>query len=522
MKHGALKIALLYFVISLLWVVLSDKVLFLIGISRHPGVIYLLSTFKGFLFISATAATLYFLIRKNEKDLLSNEIRYREIYETNPNPMWIYDPQTLRFVSVNDAALAKYGYTRAEFMRMSILNIHLPEDHERALQDVNNNGDALFHNKGTWQHLTKGGKRLYVNLTLNTIILNDRINYMVLVRDITESVENETRLKEMVDRYELAAKATKDVLYDFDILDNNLTYNDNLYKLINTPVSPKSSTLEWWRNLIHPDDIASVVSTQKAAIAHKKSTWECEYRISNGDGTYKYVYDQAYMMFNDEQRPVRMIGAIKDIDAIKISEKENKRLASIITNINNMVLITDKEWRIVWVNNAFENFTGYMPNEISGKFLHFMASADDRELIENILHKNLNKWLPFAADMHCTTKAGIPYWVYAEFTPMFDDKGAETGYISVQSDITLRKDKETEVERQIHTLKHIAWMSSHQLRKPVATILGLINLIEMHPSADEMAELAVHLKTATLELDTIVHEINFEVFNSIDPTANTD
>lgn len=518
MKRGAIRIALIYLIVSLLWIALSDKIVFAIK-PQLGDWWYFLITFKGIVFVVVTSVVLFFFIRKHSKALLINEIRYSEIYKSNPNAMWIYDPETLQFASVNDAALSMYGYTREEFLQMTILDIRPEEDHHLIIKGVKGHNENIS-NKGTWRHMTKSGKRLYVNITLNSISYKGKPHYMVLVRDMTDTIEHEQQLREAITRYELVAKATKDVFYDFDLKQNKLEYHGNINEMVNLPASAIESSLEWWRSLIHPDDLLEVELSQQDVIDKRKSVWECEYRIHTGDGYYKYVFDQAYLLFNEKHEPIRMIGAVKDIDAIKASERENKRLAGIIMNVNNMVLVTDTSLRITWVNNAFERFTGYSATDVVGHLQHeLMCDPVMCEALLPDLNKNLHKWDAFSIDLPLVTATGDHYWVNAEFTPMFDEKGNRAGYISVQNDITLRKAKENEVATQMETLRNIAWMGSHQIRKPVATILGLVNLLEMNNHDSETEELVEMLKTTTLELDMVVHEINFEAFHVIDPVS---
>lgn len=518
MKRGALRIAISYLIISLLWIALSDKLLFLLKPKMGEWV-YFVSAFKGFLFVVITAIVLYFFIRRYSSALLINEIRYSEIYRANPNPMWIYDPETLKFASVNEAAVAMYGYSRDEFLRMSILDIRPVEDYDLVFKSLKVN-DKSISNKGTWRHITKSGKRLFVNITINNISYKGKPHRMALIRDMTETIEHEQKLREAITRYELVAKATKDVFYDFDLKKNKLEYHGNITEMVNLPAGVIENSREWWRGLIHPEDVREVEASQQEVIEQRKTVWECEYRIYVGDGNYKYVFDQAYLIFNDKQEPIRMIGAVKDINAIKASEKENRRLAGIIMNVNNMVLVTDIALRITWSNNAFERFTGYAAADILGRVQHELMCdpVTCQHLLPELMH-NLAQWEAFSMDLPLVTATGKGYWVTAEFTPMFDEKGNRAGYISVQSDITLRKDKETEVATQMETLRNIAWMGSHQIRKPVATILGLVSLLEMNKHDAETEELVELLKTTTLELDMVVHEINFEAFHVIDPVS---
>src|SRR6478672_4567304 len=115
MYKGFEKIVLIYFCVGLAWIYLSDKlVLFLFSDSELLSM-ELVNTIKGFSFIGVTTLMLYQLIKSYFKALKKSEEQYREIFDANPHPMWIFNPKTLKFLKVNQAAINKYGYNREEF-----------------------------------------------------------------------------------------------------------------------------------------------------------------------------------------------------------------------------------------------------------------------------------------------------------------------------------------------------------------------------------------------------------------------
>src|SRR5207245_9127156 len=69
--------------------------------------------------------------KRGEERLKDSETRYRLLFESNPEAMWVYDPETLRFLAVNEAAVRHYGYSREEFLALTIRDIRPPEEHER-------------------------------------------------------------------------------------------------------------------------------------------------------------------------------------------------------------------------------------------------------------------------------------------------------------------------------------------------------------------------------------------------------
>jgi PAS domain S-box-containing protein len=119
-----------------------------------------------------------------EQALKDSERRYRTLFESNPHPMWVYDLETLRFLTVNDAAVAHYGYSRAEFLAMTIKDIRPAEDVRPLLKAIEGN-DGL-HTPEPWKHRLRDGRLIYVEISSHTLDYDGRRARMVLANDITE------------------------------------------------------------------------------------------------------------------------------------------------------------------------------------------------------------------------------------------------------------------------------------------------------------------------------------------------
>ncbi len=123
--------------------------------------------------------------RKIEDALRSSEKQYRLLYENNPIPMWVYDLDNLSFLSVNEAAVIHYGYSREEFLSMTIKDIRPPEDIPRLLENIAKVSVGLDIS-GVWRHCKKDGTVIFVEIISHTIIFNGRRAEIVLSNDITE------------------------------------------------------------------------------------------------------------------------------------------------------------------------------------------------------------------------------------------------------------------------------------------------------------------------------------------------
>jgi PAS domain S-box-containing protein len=132
--------------------------------------------------------------KEADEKLHSSEKRYRRLFETNPNPMWVYDLETLSFLAVNDAAVRHYGYARKEFLVMTIKDIRPPEDVPALVADVACETSGLDE-VAQWRHRKKNGELIEVEITSHSLEWLGHSARLVLVNDITQRnrVEREIR-----------------------------------------------------------------------------------------------------------------------------------------------------------------------------------------------------------------------------------------------------------------------------------------------------------------------------------------
>jgi PAS domain S-box-containing protein len=161
------------------------------------------------LIFGITALILYRQVRKHQHRLVLSEKQYRSLFESNPSPMWLYHKNTLAFIAVNEAAVAKYGYSREEFLQMTIRDIRSSADHALLDQSIKSNPGGL-RESGTWEHIQKSGEVFPVAVVSNDVLFDQLPCKLVMSSDISPIVRNEQKLrdaylKEKELREELAA-----------------------------------------------------------------------------------------------------------------------------------------------------------------------------------------------------------------------------------------------------------------------------------------------------------------------------
>jgi PAS domain S-box-containing protein len=136
--------------------------------------------------------------RRTEALLRESEERHRKLFDNNPHPTWVFDRETLRFLAVNDAAVRKYGFSRDEFLAMTLKDIRPPEDIPALLETVKNLGEGN-ESSGAWRHRLKDGTLIDTENTSYALTFLGRAARVVVAVDITQRKRDEAEKREFTE-----------------------------------------------------------------------------------------------------------------------------------------------------------------------------------------------------------------------------------------------------------------------------------------------------------------------------------
>jgi PAS domain S-box-containing protein len=170
-----------------------------------------------------------------EEALRKSEAQYRLLFESNPQAMWVYDLTTLRFLAVNDAAVRHYGFSRAEFLDMTIMDIRPEEDVQLLADHLASRSEEETDYAGEWRHRKKDGTIINVNVTANRLSFAGRPAEFVLVQDITKRKKAETALRISEDRYRDLVDNSHELICTHDLEGRVLSVNPWASKVLGYP-----------------------------------------------------------------------------------------------------------------------------------------------------------------------------------------------------------------------------------------------------------------------------------------------
>lgn len=290
-----------------------------------------LSLYKDFVFLIVALAIVYFLGSFYKKNYLSTELNYQQVFNGSPLPMYVMTQNNLKFLAVNDAMVKLYGYSEAEFLNMTAFDIR-PEGERNRVKDFLEEFGELTNNSGRWLHEKKNGDCFFVQITFHYVPSIAKGAYLVMITDVDKSINDEKRINDLLHLYETVNKATNDVIWDYHINRDELTWMQGYFETYG--YTKESSPNSFWAmQKIHPDDRDNVLDEFKRVLKDKGKDWLAEYRYICADGNIKFVRDRGYVIFDEEGEPVRMIGALQDIDKQKKFEQrlmnQNEQLKEI-------------------------------------------------------------------------------------------------------------------------------------------------------------------------------------------------
>lgn len=255
--------------LGLSWIFITDILVANILAGQGVDDITYWQMFKGSLFVFIIGLVAFVIVRIKERRIEQSDKVFIRLFHNNPNPMWIYDTQSLSFLAVNQAAVDNYGYSEHEFQHMRILDIR-PEAEKRKLETYLNTPPDERDMDRTWIHITKSGVKRQIKTAAFDVLYNGQKGRLVTITDLTKlyqeqqaEIERLQQEKMMKQQLETLINSTDDIMWSIDEEKRFLSFNVNFAK--------------WFQRLYQqPPDIGGFVFTTTIEGEDEK-WWEQQY-----------------------------------------------------------------------------------------------------------------------------------------------------------------------------------------------------------------------------------------------------
>src|SRR5262245_41099742 len=389
---------------------------------------------------------------KPERRSLTTVEPFRLLFEECPLPMWVHDAHSLAFLEVNEAASRLCGYTREEFLRLTLPDIRRVDAPEKSSGRAPDAPSASSHE--TSRHVRKDGGLIDLEVSTRAIEWDGRPARLAVVRDVTRQVATGHELQESLERLQLAARATNDVMWDWDLVTDRVWWTDGAHAVFGYKPGEVGNHISWWTDRIHPEDRERVVNEESRAFRMGEEFWTDEYCFDRANGTYARFNDRAYILHDRDGWAVRMIGAMVDVTSHKQAEtalRENQDLLRQLAQaIQDVFYVSDARTNeIIFINPAFDRIWGISREEMQRRPRSWLARVhpEDRERIV----RSLGHWKPQSSEPEWNEEFriirpdGAVRWIWIRSFPIRDDTGQIIRFAGVERDVTERKRTEETV-----------------------------------------------------------------------------
>ena len=440
------------------------------------------------------------LIANNELDFLNKEQQalFASIVNSSDDAML---SKTLDGVitSWNHGAEQIFGYSANEIIGKSVLKLIPPQLQSEEIDITKKIKAGEIVDSYKTLRLKKDGTVFSALLTVSPIknFEGKVIGASKILQDITELKNAENDKKQLTKRLRLATKSANMGIWDWDIENNTIVWDEEMYKLYGIVANEFTSLYEEEILRVHEEDRQHIICELELAVTDKKD-YNIEFRVLWSDSSIHYIKATGIVERDDDGKAKRMIGANWDITEQKEKERHLKLLESVITNTTDSILITEAEPfdqpgpRILYVNDAFTKMTGYSSEEVIGKTPRILQGPklDKAELKR--LSEAIRRWEACEITTINYKKNGEEFWINFTLTPVANEKGWYTHWIAVERDITDRKLAEiqlNELNKNLQNyannlalsnaeLEQFAFIASHDLQEPLRMIKSFLTKLE--------------------------------------------
>ena len=264
----------------------------------------------------------------------------------------------------------------------------------------------------------------------------------------TSEISERKRLQEMereaAERFRMVAKVTSDIIWDWDVPNDRLWWNEGVQTVFGYPADTFNNGIDDWASRVAPQDRERVVGSLYAAMHDGRETWREEYGFLREDGTYVTVRDLGVFMRNAEGGTLHVIGSLVDVTAAKAAEAErhdaevrNRLQASLLDKAHDSISVSGIDLRITYWNQGAQRLFGWSAAEVIGKTkdeLLMLGEEDLERAYHQVLHED--EW---RGELIKRCKDGRRVTVESHLTLVRGDDGQPQSVLEIETDITQRK-----------------------------------------------------------------------------------
>ncbi|HJQ09986.1 MAG TPA: PAS domain S-box protein [Gemmatimonadaceae bacterium] len=333
---------------------------------------------------------------------------------------------------------------------------------------------------------------------------------VAIVLDITEQRTAERTVRATDERYKFVAKATNDVIWDWDIRTNALVWNDSVETVFGHKQNKIGAEIQWWYDHIHPEDRDRVIGGIHAVIESEGTSWSDQYRYRRADGRYANVTDRGYIARDASGTALRMIGAMTDVTERSRSEAAIRFQAQLLNAVQQAVVATDPEGHVIFWNSFAEKLYGWTAAEAVGRQIGDLKTSAFLRDHAHEIHQRAAAGESWTGEFLVQGKHGKAFPALLTTSPILDEQGRLLGIVRVSIDLTERRNLEEQFRQsqKMDAVGRLAGGIAHDFNNLLTVIrLNTEIIVESFDPTDPRSEDVKQIRAAAERASSLTRQL---------------
>jgi len=365
---------------------------------------------------------------------------YRSLFEQMPLPAWVYDSETLRFLDVNQAALRRYGFSREEFLSMTILDIRPSEDVPALREFLESPIEPDKPRSGTWRHRARDGSIFAIESSASGIRFKGREATLVTAREIPAWRHAQEELRAAEEAFRALFDEAPVPYHEVDRNGVVVRVNRAECEVLRRPASEIIGRPIWELVSAGEREATRTRVARELREGSVAAPFERTYRALDGSERTFQVHERPIVGPAGEITGIR--SAMLDLTESKKAARKIVFQAGLLDQVSEAVVAVDNSFRVVYWNGAAARFFGRSAEEVIGRdYGEAVQDAFDARERED-LRRQLVSAGEICKELSCRNRNGETLYVDLSATMLRDEEGRLAGAVGVHRDVTQRRKTE--------------------------------------------------------------------------------
>lgn len=365
-------------------------------------------------------------IRRNRLNLELSQQRLKSIVDALPDPVFISERDSGRIIFSNEVLFTVFGMSPSDFLGQKLTQFyHNFSGRKSYIKKLRNDGHVQNHEL-VLMNIKK--EEFWVSASTMPLDFNETPCYITILQDITVRKELESELQQSNERYQLAVEGTNDVIWEYDFIRGTSYLSPQFWEIMNLDPIDNPLGKGLLMKYIHPEDYLDFIDLYKSKIDQCASDFTTELRLLAKGGKTIYALIKGKLLFNQERKPVRVVGSVSNITSLKLAQsklRESEAKYRLISqHSKDCICLQSVEGGFVFISPSSKDILGYDPAELLEMRLHEIITEKHLQHVSDAMLKVIRKEQSSISIIYeARHKNGYDIWLESTGGAILNDEG---------------------------------------------------------------------------------------------------